>query len=75
MDTHHIHGTKIDFHGETESAKEFLEKNPNATKEYLESAKHHGEVHFTDGKGNKFKMEHSGGEGDKDNFFIRRSEY
>jgi hypothetical protein len=71
MDTHHIHGTEIGFHGNTESAKEFLNKNKSATEGYLDQAKNSGEASFYDNEGNKFKIEHQEKDG-KDSFSIHR---
>lgn len=71
MGTHHIHGTEVDFHSDTESAKDFLKNNGHAAKNYFEHAKNKGEAIFYDGEGNKFKIEHKE-EDEKDSFSIHR---
>lgn len=76
MDTHHIHGTSVGFHGDTEDALKFLDhpENRHTTQSYLNEAKEHGEAHFYAG-GKKFTVTHQAGEDGKNAFSVNKSHH
>ena len=78
METHHVHGVEVGFHGGTEDAHSFLnhEGNKNIAQSYLQRAKEHGESDFIDPHSNqKFKITHQTGEDGKDVFSVEKSHH
>lgn len=72
METHDIHGTKINIHDDSKHMLDFLKKGMHHEQfnNYLKTAQDHGETHIIDPSGHKFTIEHSNGE-----FSIRKSHY
>ncbi len=60
METHHIHGEPIGIHDSAKDAKHWMENGltREGLKKLQDRAKNGEEVHFTDGEGRKFKMQH-----------------
>lgn len=77
MDTHHIHGIEVGFHGGTEGAHSFLnhEENRHVAQDYLKQAQEKGVAHFYDKNGDKFKIEHKLSEDGKSVFSVEKSHY
>jgi len=60
MDIHHIHNEKIGIHGGAKGVEHWLEHGltRDGLKKLQDRAEKGEEVHFSDGDGRKFKMQH-----------------
>ncbi|OGI66263.1 hypothetical protein A3A95_01990 [Candidatus Nomurabacteria bacterium RIFCSPLOWO2_01_FULL_39_18] len=61
MDTHHIHDQKIDIHSGAAGVQHWLEHGltKDGLRQLQERAERGEKVHFADGEGRKFVMEHN----------------
>lgn len=75
MDTHDIHGTQVGFHSDAKEAREFLKHgvHSDTARGYLEQAERHGEAHFYDKEGTKFKIKHEKDEKGESIFSVEKS--
>lgn len=74
MDLHHIHGTEMGFHHNTENAMNFLKNSVHkeAVEGFLNHAKEHGEYHFYDTNGEKYAIKHELKDG-QSNFSVEKA--
>jgi hypothetical protein len=77
MSIHTIHGIKVDFHSDTEGAKDFLVNGVHSetAKDYLARAKNEGESYILDTRGHLFKIIYKEGEEGEDDIFSVEKSY
>lgn len=77
MNIHNIHGTNVGFHDGASEARDFLSDGikSHIAEGYFKLAKERGSYHFSNEKGQEYKITHEKGDDGKDVFSVAKSHY